>query len=228
MADWGDPWGLGWGAGGIGITAASAQSVTTVLVTFSGGAFAPSSVNSGDQWTVVPTNAYATAPVVLTAAPQAGNTEVLLTVAPGLSGGEEYTVTALEATDTGGDPAVPNSETFTVSAAFVLADPDFPIGVLAAILDAMGRQIHRLIGRPATRLVQAVGNSNTRLVVESTLGFPESGTVIDEDGVRWTYTSKTDASFEGAVPLSYVTGQAFGLRPAGGLVVLDETSTPVS
>lgn len=94
-------------------------------------------------------------------------------------------------------PAVsPSSVTMSVSGslASVAPSPGFPLGMLEALTHAYGREAQALHGRLMTRVWQAIAITDTSVLVESTLGWPDSGQFWC-DGILFTYTSKTDGSF---------------------------------
>jgi len=77
-----------------------------------------------------------------------------------------------------------------------------PIGIykgeshLSALLKSVAERIQDLSGRPSTGLASSLTWGASTINVESTIGFPDSGTLII-DGHKVKYTSKTDNSFDG-------------------------------
>lgn len=74
---------------------------------------------------------------------------------------------------------------------------EYHFGVLESILLTVGEQIHSLVGQPTTILASDFDDLESQVLhVESTLGFPEQGTLFVENR-KFTYTSKTTTSFLG-------------------------------
>jgi len=93
--------------------------------------------------------------------------------------------------------ATPNYVIFAISSSLTgIPTPEFPQKLLPTLTHTFGRQFQRFFGRPMTRFRLSLGTSDTKAHVESTLGFPESGQFWAE-GILFTYSSKTDASFDG-------------------------------
>ena len=205
----------------IALLSATAPSGTTVLATFDVAPVA-ASVNGADDWTVVPA-ALGGAVAVTAAVVQGDPKQVLLTVTPALTGGASYTVTAVDAVDGGGAPAIPNVAVAAVSTAFVLPEStEWPARFLPSLLHAFGREMQILDGEPRTKLLSALGPSDVAASVESTLGFPSAGGGwIGRQRCSWTAKAQQT--------LSGLTFPAPRLHtvPAGSDVVLDPASVGV-
>lgn len=93
-------------------------------------------------------------------------------------------------------------------------------GVLEALTEAFGRLMETLIGRPTTKVHQNFGVDDTSLFAETTLAYPDSGSVWVAKYLV-AYASKTAGSFEGC------TSRArSGTVPAGSLITLHLPSAP--
>ena len=76
------------------------------------------------------------------------------------------------------------------------ASEEFPMDPLACLLHAMGQSSQLLHGTLVTRLTTTLGTQDTTAYVESTLAFPDEGTVF-VGGWKYTYTGKTDNTLTG-------------------------------
>jgi hypothetical protein len=76
------------------------------------------------------------------------------------------------------------------------ADKASTESLLAALTGTLGDEMARLLGRPTTRLRQALNLSATTIHVESTYGFPTSGN-LNVNGEVISYTGKTSTTFTG-------------------------------
>lgn len=78
-----------------------------------------------------------------------------------------------------------------------IAQDEFDFGVLESLLLTVGEQIHNLVGQPTTILSMDFDDIHDLVLhVESTLGFPDTGSLFVENR-KFTYTSKTNTSFMG-------------------------------
>lgn len=84
----------------------------------------------------------------------------------------------------------------SVPAGFASSSTPSTSGLLAAITEAHGRLLETLIGRPTTKVHQNFGTTDTSLFVETTLAYPDVGSVWAGEYLV-AYTSKTAGSFEG-------------------------------
>lgn len=75
-------------------------------------------------------------------------------------------------------------------------------GVLDTLTEAFGEAVQRLSGRPQTFVVSEHSPSDSSLFVESTLGFPDSGSVFVGGG-EYTYSAKTPMSFTAFAPVQF-------------------------
>lgn len=108
--------------------------------------------------------------------------------------------------------------TITVTPSGDLAD--YPkLRFLEGLTSAIGQGIESSFGLRSTRLMGQLAPTSTQAVVESTLGFPDAGTVWIM-GLPYTYTSKTDGTLEG---VSAVTPNALTIQ-AYSDVTLDPSS----
>lgn len=73
---------------------------------------------------------------------------------------------------------------------------------LEMLTKTIGDSLQRIYGSPCTALVSDLSYGDDSILVESTIGFPDSGSLYIGP-VRYSYTSKTDSSFEGAAALLY-------------------------
>ena len=119
---------------------------------------------------------------------------VELTLTPGVSPGIDYVMTT-------------TSGTYGYAETTVTADPglDYPAEVgayrnISAIANAWGRQLLATAGIAQTFVAVDFEPADSDLFVESTLGFASSGALFI-DGLRFEYTSKTDAAFHGVTCL---------------------------
>jgi hypothetical protein len=115
---------------------------------------------------------------------------VELTLYPGVSPGVDYLLTAESGTYGTAEATV------TPDPALAYPDESEPYRNVAAVANAWGRQLAAQAGTAQTALVADLEADATTALVESTLGFADDGAVYI-DGVRFTYTSKTDAAFHG-------------------------------
>ena len=89
----------------LSLASATATTRNTITATFDADVLS-TTVDAVADWTVVPTDGGA--PVTVTSVDTVGSTSVVLSVSPGVTPGREYTVTAVNATTTGGTAASPN------------------------------------------------------------------------------------------------------------------------
>lgn len=75
---------------------------------------------------------------------------------------------------------------------------------VGAILGAFGQQLQGMAGRPLTATREHFVEGDTSLQVESTIGFPSEGAIFVADR-KFTYTSKTERSFDGVVTDYYIS-----------------------
>lgn len=75
---------------------------------------------------------------------------------------------------------------------------------LESILLSVGQVVQELQGKPMTISTSEWKWEDTSLLVETTLGFPSSGS-ISVDGFLFSYSEKTDTSFEGISRLKVTT-----------------------
>ena len=115
---------------------------------------------------------------------------------PSLGPGQTYTITAPFAAHLNNELLVDNYQKFTASTSIETKLNTFPIGILRSLTLAFGEVCQKFSGRPSTRLAKDMAQGDTYLLVESTLGFPDSGDLFLQ-GREATYTSKTDGSFIG-------------------------------
>lgn len=80
--------------------------------------------------------------------------------------------------------------------------------LLESLTRAAGELFNNVAGRIVTRLENAFAAGDTSAVVESTYGFPDAGTIW-LGGVGFTYTSKTDGSFDGLATVLTLNLQSF-------------------
>lgn len=90
--------------------------------------------------------------------------------------------------------------------------------VLSALLRAWGQSLQELKGRKSTRLTQALDASATQVHVESTLYFPDAGSVF-VGGVLIKYTSKTTTQLNG---VTRPRGQMTTINKGTLLILEDE------
>lgn len=178
------------------VSSVTVTSRTTVVVVFNTAPTA-STVNGADDWTVEPA-ALGSAEVAVESVSGATTTWTL-TLHPGLTPGDVYTVTAVNAAD-GGGAASPNSDDATVDPDFAPDDPaaEWPHLFLEAASTAIGAELHVMRGSPTTRLVRRLSPGDSVAFVESTLGF--EGSAVWIAGRRFAYTSKSDGAFHGLDP----------------------------
>ncbi len=114
-----------------------------------------------------------------------------LTLHPEMSTGHEYTVSLS-----------PSSYGTAEGAATPDADPpDYPwrkYRNIAAVMNAVGLQMQKLVGRAPAELVRDFLPDDQTIFVNSTLNFPENGALWLRD-FRLTYTDKTDGALHGVV-----------------------------
>jgi len=88
------------------------------------------------------------------------------------------------------------------------------IGLIQAILDALGEQDTEIGGHRLTRLTTPASAGDTTIYVDATEGWPEAG-YIGIDGVRYSYSEKTATAFLGIAHRAAgaeVSGCAIGHR----------------
>ena len=78
----------------------------------------------------------------------------------------------------------------------VTPSSEWPWGELEAWTSAVGQEVEALAGRAMTRLLEPLGATATRAVVESTFRWPAAGSGW-VGGQRISWTSKTDGTLEG-------------------------------
>lgn len=95
-------------------------------------------------------------------------------------------------------PVSPNSVTMVVNGSLAASfdPPGFPKGILQTLTRAYGGVMADFYGRAATRVHSQIGETDTTVFCETTLGFPDSGQFWCE-GVLFTYTGRTAGSFTG-------------------------------
>ena len=62
-------------------------------------------------------------------------------------------------------------------------------GILRTLIDATGKAIEGLVGRPQTRLTRAFSSDDSDVVVETTVGFPDTGELVIS-GRRLKYSGR--------------------------------------
>lgn len=166
----------------------------------------PDTLNGRENWLCVRTTVGAMVAEVISAVVQNGDRVVLITVGPGMTPDETYTLEAPNAEDAGGTPLAGPDKELAFVAPSVLGTtevPDSPLMNIEATTLALAETIQQRAGPAATFLLQPLGPSDTTAVVESTLDFPDGGAFF-ANGVRFTYTSKGQMTFYGvAVDTSY-------------------------
>lgn len=147
---------------------------------------------------------------------------LIMSLWPGLSPGIAYTLTASFAGYGIGEFA------FTPDAALQTSDIVDDYRYVAAIHNAIGRAIHGFIGINEAVLIEDFPIDDPSVFVDQTLGWPEAGGFF-LDGLRFTYTSKTDGALHGVatdtlrVPPEPGAGLANeGAIPRGSVLVFDE------
>ncbi len=133
-----------------------------------------------------------------------------LTLHPEMSTGEEYTVRLS-----------PGLYGYDEEAVTPDADPpDYPwrkYRNIAAVMNAVGLQLMKLVGRASAELASDFLPSDQTIFVNSTLNFPENGALWLRD-FRITYTEKTDGAFHGVVSVL----PRLVAVPAGTVIVSDD------
>ncbi len=193
------------------LSTVSAESLTSVVVSFAGGVPDAEACLDREAWTLTtPTGVQ----VAVSEVAAFGPTGFRLTVHPSLSMGEPYTLRVAPA-DYGADEA-----SFTPSTALPASPyPWRRYRNIAAVQNAVGRQFLALVGRADALLVRDFLPGERSIFVNSTLDFPSSGTLWLRD-FRVSYISKTDGAFHGVAEEAY----RLVAVPAGSRAVLDERS----
>lgn len=124
--------------------------------------------------------------------PGASLDTAILKIGPAVFPGIEYTITFSRHSAT---EMVPN----TISPQESL---EWSHGLLDAITETFGEAVQRFSGRPQTMVVTEYKPDDLSLFVESTLGFPNSGSLF-VGGREYLYGSKSPMSFEGFHPKEY-------------------------
>ena len=164
---------------------------------------------TADQWSVTTAGNGAVVDVVR-AVVASSTTSVTLTVGAGMSAGETYTVVS---TATGGSATCvcPNTAPELRN--------EWPHGFVESFTRAVAEEIQIVSGAPTTITVDDWKPGQVTVRVESTLGFPDAGTIF-LDGYRIQYTSKGPMAFRGATS-TMPPGLSFGERTT---VVCDVTA----
>lgn len=177
---------------------------STITATFSSGVLA-TTIDDPTDWTLSGLGFKLQVNKAVAAATDSiGVTQTTLSVYPSLYPGHTFTLTATNAAHSNGIAVTPKFVTFTVATSLAPVRPTgspaetFPIGMLDALTLAFGEVCQKFYGRPTTKLVEDSAKDATYLLVESTLAFPDEGSVFAR-GRRATYTGKTDASLTGVV-----------------------------
>jgi len=159
----------------------------------------PATVSGGMNWTLVPSTAGTMPAVVTNAVLRSNGQTVDIVVGAALTSNKSYTLTAINAVTAGGT-ALPALNKALVFTAPILNGTiaGFPSKYLQAVTRATGEEIQVLTGRALTRLVADFGENDPVAFVETTLGFPASGSFFAGPR-KYSYTSKTDCSFQGCV-----------------------------
>ena len=82
------------------------------------------------------------------------------------------------------------------------ASPEWSHGMLDALTETFGEAVQRYSGKPQTLVVSNFKNTDTKVYVESTLGFPAKGRLFIKNRM-YSYTSKSAMSFNGVTPEFY-------------------------
>lgn len=168
------------------IDTVTAPTIDTLLVTVDGGVPDAEACAGRESWWISTDDGVRVA--VETVDPS-GEDGFLLTLHPAMSKGSAYTV-RLSPADYGYDEASVTPE----------ADqPDYPLRPyrnVGALMNALGQQVKRLAGRSEATLVRDFLPTDRTIFVDSTLDFPDSGTIFVRDFV-FTYERKTDGAFHG-------------------------------
>ena len=123
-----------------------------------------------------------------------------LTISPGLTSEKNYTVTALDAADDEGNAADPNENDVTAPQANP-EELDWPEPFIRAWVDSVVEELDALNGRPTTLLLQDLIPGDTVALVETTLGFPDSGQ-FRAGRALFAYTGREAAALTGLTCLS--------------------------
>ena len=186
------------------------------------GALQESSSEEKGNW-VVKTGDGSGASCAIVRATLISSTTVQLKLHPELTPKGSYTVTSSNVKDAGG------SALTTESIGLVAGSSPLPNqalkkpfeGLLEGLFASIGEELDNLNGIPTTRLVDSVRFNAERCYVESTLGFSSDSASLFIEGIRVSYTSKTDGSFEGLV---WPSENEEGYSP---LQVMDENATVI-
>lgn len=177
-------------------------------------------ITHAENWTVT-AGGTAQETAVVIATPRSGDQLVDITFSPPLSPGESYTIIADNAA-VAGVPLAPGDKFFVFAALPQVAAVKANYKLLEAITWAMAEEMAYLAGRPETRTVDEFESDATVIPVESTLGFPESGSIWVA-GKKYTYASITGSTFREVVPVAPYDGVPTSAR---SWVALDLRSVP--
>lgn len=101
------------------------------------------------------------------------------------------------------------------------ADAYDPLYKIESLTWAIGEEFTAAAGRLSTRLLADIVEGDTSATVESTYLFPSAGSVWI-DGIEFSYTSKTDGTFDGLTATLPVIGNI----GSGAEIVLNPFSVP--
>jgi hypothetical protein len=149
---------------------------------------------------------------------------VLLTVVPDLTPGGLYTgLAALAASEVGAEDADPDEADFSVPVTYAAEPTAQSTGpILAALTSSMGDLFGELAGPPVTLTIRDFAPDDDVILVETTLPVVAPGAFWLE-GIRHTFTGKTDAALMGVV--SEVP--RVETVPTGSEVIIDQRAVPV-
>jgi hypothetical protein len=90
--------------------------------------------------------------------------------------------------------------------------------LLESLTFAIGKMVQSIGGRPSCRVATDCAAGSTVLLVNSTLGFPRSGS-LEADGGSYSYVDKCDTAFVLSQPLFFPLA-------TGDLLISDVKSIP--
>jgi len=156
------------------ITGASWTSVSKVTISFDA-AVDPSYINRPVHWTIAAT-APSPAVSIYRAKTKTGNLTVDVRVGPNAIPGAEYTISA---TPSAGGATVSVVTTCPANLS-VPQSAEWSHGLLRSLTSTFGEASQRFNGHPQTLTISEVSPKDSRIFVESTLGFPASGVIVCE------------------------------------------------